>query len=119
MTENQREKWEKTRAKGRAHFIWVRGVLAWGGLTAIFWSAFMGFVIGDAAPLSFLVVAIAIFPIGGYFWGIWVWEIGERKYLEATEDNSLKDRVQGLEQEVADLKKERQQTDAQDNELGA
>ena len=24
-----------------------------------------------------------LFPIGGYFWGIWVWKLSEKQYLEA------------------------------------
>lgn len=35
------EKWEQTRVKGKSHFIWVKGFLSWGFMTAALWSIMM------------------------------------------------------------------------------
>ena len=87
MTEKQFAKWAKTRKMGRERFIWLHGVLIWGISTAILWSIFMMVSQGfNTLPLN-LAIALILFPIGGYFWGILMWKLSEKKYNEATNNN--------------------------------
>ncbi len=75
-----REKWEKTRIKGKSHFIWVKGFLSWGVMTAALWSIMMHFV-QPQDPIWFRpLIAFVLFPLGGLFWGSWVWNSSEKKY---------------------------------------
>lgn len=74
------EKWEQTRVKGKLHFIWVKGFFGWGIMTAVLWSIIMHFA-QPHEPIWFRpIIALVIFPIGGLFWGNWVWSSSERKY---------------------------------------
>ena len=84
MKENQIKKWEKIRKKGKKNFVWFRGVIGWGVFTAIFWSIFMQVLSPEENLFLRPLIALIIFPIGGYFWGIWVWNVTERKYLKAS-----------------------------------
>ncbi|MEM9701745.1 MAG: hypothetical protein AAF907_04815 [Planctomycetota bacterium] len=43
----------------------------------------MGAPHGWEQILFYLVVALPLFPIGGYFVGLWAWKSGERKYAAA------------------------------------
>lgn len=76
-------KWEKTRLKGMTHFIWVRGVLFWGVGTAILWSIAMHFVAPQDPVWLRPLIALAVFPPGGLYWGRWCWMAWEKKYAES------------------------------------
>jgi hypothetical protein len=76
-------KWRQVRARGRRRFVWVNGVVGWGIPTAILWSIWMGYSIGWNRTVSFLISALIFFPIGGYFWGAWMWYWMERSYKKA------------------------------------
>lgn len=72
------ERWEAHRARGKTHFVLVRGMLQWGIASAFLWAAGMAWLQGkDFATL--LTVALVIFPIGGILWGVAVWNLMERK----------------------------------------
>ncbi|RMF07330.1 MAG: hypothetical protein D6762_07765 [Candidatus Neomarinimicrobiota bacterium] len=87
MSEKQLAKWAEIRRMGRMKFIWFRGVLVWGVSTAILWSLFMMALPYFHELRPSLGTAIILFPIGGYFWGVWVWKFAEKQYLEATKHN--------------------------------
>ena len=82
LTQAQADNWERIRRRGRRRFILVRGVLGWGVLTAVLWSALMAFLGMGVGFLGNLAVAIVLFPIGGLAFGAWAWSIGERKYAQ-------------------------------------
>jgi hypothetical protein len=65
------KKWENMRKKGMTRFVLLYGVLFWGGLTGIVAMFFLG------------PIALLVFPIGGIFFGIFIWNIGESKYRKA------------------------------------
>ena len=65
--------------KEKKDFIIKRGVLGWGITTAILFSLLMSFVKQDATFLGTLATAIILFPIGGYFWGLWMWHMKKKK----------------------------------------
>jgi hypothetical protein len=83
MTAKQRENWEKTRLKGRSHFIRFRGVLFWGVSLGLVWPLAMAAVKGWHYVLT-IPVTLILFPFGGYFWGAWTWKLIEARYEEAT-----------------------------------
>jgi len=80
MTERQAEKWAITRAKGRKRFILVSGVMFWGLSTAILWTILMTATQGWSILPSALPFALIGFPIGGYFWGAFMWWFAEIAY---------------------------------------
>ncbi len=36
-----------------------------------------------------LLLALALFPIGGYFWGAWMWRWCDKKYQEAILEGAI------------------------------
>ncbi|MGA1866856.1 MAG: hypothetical protein ACMUFK_05250 [Thermoplasmatota archaeon] len=74
------KKWEITRDKGQRHFILIKGVLLWGGLTGLF--SFILTELMDPSPLWMLhlVMNMTLFPLGGILWGWLVWRSLEKKY---------------------------------------
>ena len=58
-------------------------MLFWGVFTGIAWSLVMWFVTGRTGSLFlFLIPALVLFPVGGYFWGRFVWQKSEKIYTE-------------------------------------
>jgi len=93
MNSKEIERWEKTRQKGRQHFIWLYGVACWGLMTGILWGVIMHlvmpFLLGGHSFLWWLLPAIIAFPIGGYVWGYWMWKSMEKKYQQTkAQENS-------------------------------
>ena len=90
MSAKQIGKWGKTRHKGRRRFIWVRGVLGFGGTLTILW-LFSAVIaagsrrgINDQQAYDLIVntgTLIVLSLAGSYFWGTWVWKKSERQYL--------------------------------------
>lgn len=89
MNKEKWKKWEKVRAKGRTRFIWLNGVVGWGiplavtgpALTVLWRDA--GFVIERFPWGSFLRLlpsSLIVASLGGYFYGVLMWEIAERMY---------------------------------------
>lgn len=85
MNQKHQKRWERIRRKGRRHFIWIRGVLVWGIIVAVFWSFWMSLMLGKPFRDN-LALALIVFPIAGYFWGIWTWRLCERQFHEATKE---------------------------------
>src|SRR5438045_2673572 len=83
MSPQARDRWAKTRSLGRRHFILVRGVCGWGGLTFIFMSTFSFFQHSGFNPAFWMSVIVGLFicPLAGYTWGAWVWRSAEKRYL--------------------------------------
>lgn len=75
MTQNEKAKWHKIYQLGRNRFIWFRGVLCCGILTAVLWSFVMSYIKGAGTGFwDYFLIAIFIFPVGGYIWGSWMWK---------------------------------------------
>lgn len=77
-TARRLQTWEAHRARGKAHFVLVRGVLQWGVVTGILWAAAMAAML-DKDFFSLLPIALVLFPLGGILWGAAVWSLMERK----------------------------------------
>jgi hypothetical protein len=77
-------RWEKMRKKGFLRFVLVNGVLYWGVLTGLFFAIAMSAIDSQRDPfLRTLCLSLVAFPIGGVFWGLFVWFWTERKYLRS------------------------------------
>lgn len=70
----QRARWLQVRAKGRWHFILWRGVVGWGLLTAILFSILVSVTNENIGFIEVLLIAAIAFPIGGFFWGLAMWQ---------------------------------------------
>jgi hypothetical protein len=66
---------------GEKKFVWVRGVLFWGIFTALTWSVLMEYMNPSDNILLRPIIALILFPIGGFFWGKWAWKANEKKYM--------------------------------------
>jgi hypothetical protein len=86
MTPKQAERWARVREKGRTRFVWIRGVFGWGIPVAVFWSIWMGWIQGWDRLWILTPLALVLFPIGGYFWGVVMWRKFESAYQEATQN---------------------------------
>lgn len=83
--EQRLAKWATTRQKGKRRFVLVNGVLGWGLLTAILWLAFMWAIMPTHFTNINLAIVFTTFPIGGFFWGYWVWYLSERDFKNNTQ----------------------------------
>jgi hypothetical protein len=91
MKEKKKMKWEKIRAKGKKNFVIFNGVIGWGVPTAILYTILISFM--ENYSLSFdrdffelLIISIVLFPIGGVFYGLWVWSWTEKIYKKKVEN---------------------------------
>ena len=76
-------RWAAIRQRGRRRYIVVSGVLGWGVPTAILTTTFMQLVGGVPGPfLGRLALGLVTFPLGGIWFGAWMWSVNERRYLE-------------------------------------
>lgn len=64
---------ERTLAQGRTRFILLRGVLGWGLTTGVAWSVLTSLTLEDSNLGVALPLALIMFPLGGYFWGAFMW----------------------------------------------
>ena len=76
------EKWEETRFKGKARFLWVIGFLGWGITTAVVWSVVMHYIQPQEAMWVRPIIALVIFPPVGLIWAHFVWKKSEKKYVQ-------------------------------------
>ncbi len=90
--EVQIARWEQERTAGRTSFILRRGVLTWGipaALLTIIYKVVQeqGFVHTPeltATVRSAAMIAIVVFPLCGWLFGRWLWDIGEARYRAMT-----------------------------------
>ncbi|MDE2427150.1 MAG: hypothetical protein KGM99_00380 [Burkholderiales bacterium] len=78
--EKRLQRWANTRRKGLWRFILMNGVLGWGVTTAILWSIFMSMTSQNFDFKTRFPLALVIFPLGGIFWGYFVWRETEKLY---------------------------------------
>jgi hypothetical protein len=75
---------KKFKIKTRAQHIWVQWVLIWGFLTAVLFHL-IGYLLSSEVPsLRDLIISFIIFPIAGYFCGVWTWKIARKKTKQST-----------------------------------
>lgn len=89
LSDSQLKSWEKTRLKGKRHFILYRGVLGW-GLYMFFVMTFYSHLKAvdfkfsalnfNSISLSIVVINITVWMIGGFLYGWWTWSLSEKSY---------------------------------------
>ncbi len=60
---------------GMNQYIWLCGVLGWGGSTGLVWSLTLALSAKNENVVSLLTVAAFFFPISGYCWGLLNWSL--------------------------------------------
>ncbi len=75
-------RWPEIRARGRARFLLVRGVLTWGGAMFLLLAVMVTLQLGTAHPrLPLLIALAALFSaLGGLFWAAISWWMNERVF---------------------------------------
>ena len=76
--------WEATRAKGKWHFILIKGVLIWGGLMFLGMGLLYPYLRHStrAFTLHMLAINAVVYLIGGFVFGALVWLLAERNYAK-------------------------------------
>ncbi|MFC5578787.1 hypothetical protein ACFPOA_12295 [Lysobacter niabensis] len=77
-------KWEKARAKGKAHYILVSGVLSY-GLPMFIAMTFFAHR-NDLGP-KFIGISAMMWTVGGALFGTVMWHLLERQYRKAMQRN--------------------------------
>jgi hypothetical protein len=74
--DERRKSWLKISARGRNHFIFVRGVLGWGISTFALFTLMQVYVDHNRNYLSppHLLVGVVSFAAAGYGWGAVMWQ---------------------------------------------
>ncbi len=87
-TPQQVERWQATRAKGKRHFVWWRGVIFFGGFMFVFmflwpylWWSFAGGGLLRAVGI-YIPIGIVMWPIAGWWWGTTLWNWMEQSYFQ-------------------------------------
>jgi hypothetical protein len=88
MNPKQFERWARTRAKGRARFIWIDGVIGWGLTMAVILLPLFALTNGWGPVQRSLPFALVLFPVVGYGWGVRMWHLSERQYAETVGRNA-------------------------------
>ena len=76
------QKWEKTRRKGKAKFIWQNVILARVVPLSFIFTGLLEITQSDVDFGVSLVIAIVIFSLVGMLVGENIWEDSEEKYLK-------------------------------------
>ncbi|MCF4008159.1 hypothetical protein [Rheinheimera sp. UJ63] len=85
MHQHQSEKLKALVKKGKWSYVLKHGVLGWGVPTAILWSAIMHFI-GSIPFNESIFLALVLFPIGGLFWGLFMWFFIKREFSKLQQD---------------------------------
>lgn len=72
MKTTKQAKFEQLMAKGKWHYIFFHGVLGWGVTTAVLFSLAQ-YYFNEVSFVDSLKLSMVIFPIGGVFWGAFMW----------------------------------------------
>jgi hypothetical protein len=74
--------WLKIRKTEMKRYVWLYGVVGWGGATGLLWSIMMALATGIEHLGFLLVVAAFFFPISGYCWGLLTWWSAEQRFQD-------------------------------------
>lgn len=87
MEDDKFNKLKRLIDKGKWHYICVYGVLGWGVSTAILFSLLQVFS-GEAAFVDAILLSLIMFPIGGFFWGLYIWSYLVKQYAKTNKKRS-------------------------------
>ena len=77
-------RWPAIRARGRTHFILVRGMLAWGGMMFIAGLVAMWLMRSPPPRVlpGFVAITALLCVAGGAFWGAATWHLNEKIFRQ-------------------------------------
>ena len=76
--------WEKKRLKGKLSFVFYDGVVLWGLKMAIFYTVLEKVFFNSHETWAYqLLYSLLTFPVCGFFFGIFIWNIRERSYQKS------------------------------------
>ena len=86
-SEAARQRWQKTKARGKKSFALRYGVMGFGGfmvifMTVAFWLRNSPFPRGMTAFYVDVVINLLIWPLAGYSWGISMWRVYEEYFSD-------------------------------------
>lgn len=87
MEDEKLNKLKRLMAKGKWHYIFVYGVLGWGVSTAILFSLLQAFS-GEASFFDAIPLSLIMFPVGGFFWGVFMWSYLVKQYTKIANKRS-------------------------------
>jgi len=79
MFGSYKKNWIRVSKLGRNKYIFFFGVLGWGLPVAILFALDQGFFNDLSNTWPELILAFTIFPLGGIFWGYFMWKLLVRK----------------------------------------
>lgn len=75
------KRWENTRSRGLFRFIWIQGVLGWGGFMGVYFLILDYF--NHEISVKKIFSSVLFFLIAGAFWGVSYWYWMEWRYKVA------------------------------------
>jgi len=72
--------WDELRKQGKTTYVIKYGVLFWGLLSAVIWSLAMQYFQPTDPDWIQPLIAVIVFPAGGYFVGLATWRKKEKEY---------------------------------------
>lgn len=79
MNESQAAKWRNTRQMGKAKYVMYYGVVAWGLLLTLFFTA-IEWLSQPSLSASWFTIRLVVFSIVGFFIANFRWDTNERKF---------------------------------------
>ncbi len=80
MSQKAQERWQKDQQLGKSQYIVRYGVLFWGIPTGILWSIIMHFLQPQDTWYIRPIIAMIIFPLGGIWFGKWLWNTNVKNF---------------------------------------
>lgn len=87
MEDDKFNKLKRLMDKGKWHYIFVYGVFGWGVSTAILFSLLLVFS-GETSFVDAIFQSLIMFPIGGFFWGLYMWSYFVKQYTKINKKRS-------------------------------
>jgi hypothetical protein len=92
MTAKETNRWTRKRSQGRLRFVFVEGVLLFGGLFLALWVATMWFSASEEyferVFFSQPVRLISVVALAGAMWGFLMWEFFEYRFRRTPNDSA-------------------------------
>jgi hypothetical protein len=85
MTPQQITRIEAIIKQGRTKYVILNGVIGWGLLTATLFVIWTYFTKTQISPKD-VIIPFILFPIGGIFWGLFMWHYFKRRIESSPRD---------------------------------
>jgi len=87
------DQWREIRLRGKDHFVITRGIIGFGlclgSLLFVLNSLLEYFRDGRTPHISKFIIDVALWTLGGMFWGKYLWRRYEKKYTELIADTNV------------------------------